>query len=471
MLALTSAHMRPYRHAYVARRRLRHALRRARSSSALATATVARHRVHEYRPRRHRRTAAGDRRARCRRTGRCRTRTTSVDVPADAVPAAIARSRRSIPTTVVGIGTDFTASHRRCRRWRDGTPLCELPELRGPAARLRRSSGSTTPPSRRPTAINALAAERGEPWLGPLRRADLVRVGVRQGAAGARGGPGGLRPRPSAGSRPPTGSSGSSAASRPATPAPPATRASTRTGATRRADYLRRAQPATSPTSSRQARASAVAARRARRRPDRARRPRWTGLPEGIASRSATSTPTSPRRRRRRSSRARWSAIMGTSTCHVMNGDALAEVPGMCGVVDGGITPGLWGYEAGQSGVGDIFAWFVDNSVPAAYHDAAARGLGVHEYLTELAAAAGGRRARARRARLARAATARCSSTTSSRGARRRADPGDDARGHLSRAGRGDRVRDAQDRRGVRGGRRAGRASSSSPAGCSRTRC
>ena len=40
-------------------------------------------------------------------------------------------------------------------------------------------------------------------------------------------------------------------------------------------------------------------------------------------------------------------AIMGTSTCHVMNGDALAEVPGMCGVVDGGITPGLWGYEAG----------------------------------------------------------------------------------------------------------------------------
>jgi len=51
-------------------------------------------------------------------------------------------------------------------------------------------------------------------------------------------------------------------------------------------------------------------------------------------------------------------AIMGTSTCHVMNGEALAEVPGMCGVVDGGITAGLWGYEAGQSAVGDIFAWF-----------------------------------------------------------------------------------------------------------------
>jgi L-ribulokinase len=51
-------------------------------------------------------------------------------------------------------------------------------------------------------------------------------------------------------------------------------------------------------------------------------------------------------------------AIMGTSTCHVMNSEELAEVPGMCGVVDGGVAAGLWGYEAGQSAVGDIFAWF-----------------------------------------------------------------------------------------------------------------
>ena len=81
-------------------------------------------------------------------------------------------------------------------------------------------------------------------------------------------------------------------------------------------------------------------------------------------------------------------AIMGTSTCHVLNGEQLAEVPGMCGVVDGGIVEGLWGYEAGQSGVGDIFAWFAEQSVPGELHaEAAARGISIHELLTEQAAA------------------------------------------------------------------------------------
>ena len=65
--------------------------------------------------------------------------------------------------------------------------------------------------------------------------------------------------------------------------------------------------------------------------------------------------------------------IMGTSTCHVMNGAELAEVPGMCGVVDGGIVAGLWGYELGQSGVGDIFAWFTRNGVPGEFADEARR--------------------------------------------------------------------------------------------------
>jgi len=56
----------------------------------------------------------------------------------------------------------------------------------------------------------------------------------------------------------------------------------------------------------------------------------------------------------------RFVAIMGTSTCDVLLGNELAVVDGMCGVVEDGVLPGLYGYEAGQSAVGDIFAWFVE---------------------------------------------------------------------------------------------------------------
>ena len=80
--------------------------------------------------------------------------------------------------------------------------------------------------------------------------------------------------------------------------------------------------------------------------------------------------------------------IMGTSTCDVLVGDELHEVEGMCGVVMGGIVPGRYGYEAGQSGVGDIFAWFADNAVPPAYHEQArAAGLDLHGYLERKATA------------------------------------------------------------------------------------
>lgn len=79
-------------------------------------------------------------------------------------------------------------------------------------------------------------------------------------------------------------------------------------------------------------------------------------------------------------------AIMGTSTCHVLNSDVLRDVPGMCGVVDGGISAGSWGYEAGQSGVGDIFGWYVDNCVPESFQvQARRRGISLHDHLTELA--------------------------------------------------------------------------------------
>jgi L-ribulokinase len=81
-------------------------------------------------------------------------------------------------------------------------------------------------------------------------------------------------------------------------------------------------------------------------------------------------------------------AIMGTSTCHVVNADSAHDVPGMCGVVDGGIVAGSWGYEAGQSGVGDLFAWCANYGVPVEYHRAAAAaGIDLHEHLSNLAAA------------------------------------------------------------------------------------
>lgn len=79
-------------------------------------------------------------------------------------------------------------------------------------------------------------------------------------------------------------------------------------------------------------------------------------------------------------------AIMGTSTCHILLGKEEHTVPGMCGVVEDGVYPGFFGYEAGQSCVGDHFAWFVDNCVSSEYLEAArAEGLNIHEYLTKKA--------------------------------------------------------------------------------------
>lgn len=112
----------------------------------------------------------------------------------------------------------------------------------------------------------------------------------------------------------------------------------------------------------------------------------WTGLPQGIAVAvgNVDAHVTAPAAQA--TEPGQLVAIMGTSTCHVMSSDVLREVPGMCGVVDGGIVAGLYGYEAGQSGVGDIFGWFVKHGVPASYSEAAAaRGISVHEHLTALA--------------------------------------------------------------------------------------
>jgi L-ribulokinase len=117
-----------------------------------------------------------------------------------------------------------------------------------------------------------------------------------------------------------------------------------------------------------------------------ARAAEWTGLPEGIAVAAGNVDAHVTAPAARAVDPGQMLMVMGTSTCHIINAESVAEVPGMCGVVHGGVVPGLWGYEAGQSGVGDIFAWFVDNAVPPRYHEEAReRGLDVHGYLSELA--------------------------------------------------------------------------------------
>jgi L-ribulokinase len=112
----------------------------------------------------------------------------------------------------------------------------------------------------------------------------------------------------------------------------------------------------------------------------------WTGLPEGIAVAVGNIDAHVTAPAARAVDPGQMLMIMGTSTCHVMNAEQLAEVPGMCGVVQDGIVPGLFGYEAGQTGVGDIFGWAVEHAVPPRYHDEArARGLDLHAYLSGLA--------------------------------------------------------------------------------------
>jgi len=62
--------------------------------------------------------------------------------------------------------------------------------------------------------------------------------------------------------------------------------------------------------------------------------------------------------------------ILGTSTCDIMvfpKQKSLADIPGVCGIVDGSVLPDYYGIEAGQSAVGDIFLWFVNHLVPDSY--------------------------------------------------------------------------------------------------------
>lgn len=71
--------------------------------------------------------------------------------------------------------------------------------------------------------------------------------------------------------------------------------------------------------------------------------------------------------------------VMGTSTCDVMVSPmsrAIADVPGLCGIVPESVLPNYFGLEAGQSAVGDIFNWFVNRIQPHGSQ------VGTHQNLT-----------------------------------------------------------------------------------------
>jgi len=306
-----------------------------------------------------------------------------LDVLRHAVPAAL-RSAGVSPAQVIGIGTDFTACTVLPTE-ADGTPLCQLPGLAGvPHAYPKLWKHHAAQPQA--DQINALAHERGEPWTGRyggkissewqfakglqllaeapeiyaraerwIEAADWIiwqltgtetrnactagYKGIYQGGHyPSREFLGALDPR----------------------------------FATFAADKLEH------PIMPLGARAGSLTGPAAR----------WTGLPAGIAvavgNVDAHVTPPAAAA----AGPGQMVAIMGTSTCHVMNGTRLSEVPGMCGVVDGGIVAGLWGYEAGQSGVGDIFGWYVRGGVPPEYAERAARRhISVHELLSDEAMA------------------------------------------------------------------------------------
>jgi L-ribulokinase len=304
------------------------------------------------------------------------------DVLREAVPAAVAAAGID-PARVIGIATDFTAS-TPLPVTADGTPLCQLDGLAGrPHAypKLWKHHAAQGQADR----INAVARERGEPWL--ARYGGKISAEWQYAKALQV-----LDEDPEMYQR----------ADRWIEAADwiiwQLCGAETRNACTAgyKGIYQGGRYPSTEYLAALDARFAGFAAGKlehpisplgGRAGSLTARAAAWTGLPEGIAvavgNVDAHVTPPAANA----IGDGQMVLIMGTSTCHVMNSATLAEVPGMCGVVDGGIVAGRFGYEAGQTGVGDIFAWLAEHAVPPAYHEEAARrGLSVHDLLSAEAA-------------------------------------------------------------------------------------
>jgi L-ribulokinase len=306
-----------------------------------------------------------------------------LDVLRTAVPAALAAAGAD-PASVIGVGTDFTAC-TVLPALADGTPLCQLPGLAGrPHAYPKLWKHHAAQPQA--DRINALAHQRPEPWIarygGKISAEWQFAKGLQL-----------LEEDPEIYQRAERWIEAadwiiwqlSGTETRNACTA--GYKGIWQDGHYPSREFLAALNPGFAgfagdklahPVSPLGARAGSLTPQAAA----------WTGLTEGIAvavgNVDAHVTPPAANA----IAPGQMVIIMGTSNCHVMNGATLAEVPGMCGVVDGGIVAGRWGYEAGQTGVGDIFAWFADHAVPAAYtSEAARRGVSVHDLLSAEAAA------------------------------------------------------------------------------------
>jgi len=114
---------------------------------------------------------------------------------------------------------------------------------------------------------------------------------------------------------------------------------------------------------------------------------RWMGLRPGIAVAAPTIDAHAAVPGAGVTEPGRMVLILGTSSCHMILARERHLVPGISGVVKDGILPGLFGYEGGQVGVGDVFEWFVEHGTAALYkHRAKERGISAYQLLEEEAA-------------------------------------------------------------------------------------
>ncbi len=80
--------------------------------------------------------------------------------------------------------------------------------------------------------------------------------------------------------------------------------------------------------------------------------------------------------------------ILGSNFFHMILSKKEYRVPGMCGMVEDGVVPGLFAYEACQAGGGNHFSWFINNAIPESYSkEARTKNINIYQLMEEKAAA------------------------------------------------------------------------------------